>query len=139
MSLLGLDLGTKSLGIAISLSGLIANPYKTINFKEGQYQDTLDELRTIITKEKIDTLVLGLPKNMDNSLGFAAKRSLEFKKILEKEFKLPVELVDERLSTIEAENILIASDMRRKKRKEVIDSAAAMIILDTYLKMKGNN
>ena len=137
MRVLGLDLGTRTLGIAISLSGLIANPYKTIKFKEGQYQDALQELKEIITKENIDTLVLGLPKNMDNSLGFAAKRSLDFKNILEKEFNLPVELVDERLSTMEAENILIASDMRRNKRKEVIDSAAAMIILDTYLKMKG--
>ena len=76
---------------------------------------------------------------MDNSLGFAAERSLKFKSALEQNFNLEVVLIDERLTTTEAEKFLLANDMSRKKRKNVIDSAAAMIILDTYLKMKGNN
>ena len=94
----------------------------------------INELKNIVKDNDVDTLVLGLPKNMNNSLGFASERSLNFKKKLESAFTLPIILVDERLSTVEAENILIESDMRRNKRKKVIDAAAAMIILDTYLR-----
>lgn len=139
MRALGLDLGTKTLGVAISLSGILANPYKTIFYDGTSYEPLIKELKTIITQNNIDTLVLGLPKNMDNSLGFAAERSLKFKNALEQSFNLEVVLIDERLTTTEAEKFLLANDMSRKKRKNVIDSAAAMIILDTYLKMKGNN
>lgn len=138
MSILSLDLGTKTLGLAISKTGLIANPYKTIKYDGTSYAPLINELKEIINKEHVTTLVLGLPKNMNNSLGFASERSLSFKEQLEKEIDIPVFLVDERLSTVEAEKILLTNDISRKKRKEVIDSAAAMIILDTYLKMKGN-
>ena len=136
MKYLGLDLGTKTLGLAISdKTGLIASPYKVLRYNDINI--LLEELKKIIDKENIQGLVLGLPKNMNGSLGFASDRSLKFKEILENNFDLPVFLVDERLSTVEAENILLDADMSRKKRKKVIDGLAASIILDTFLKMKG--
>ncbi|MCI9280454.1 MAG: Holliday junction resolvase RuvX [Bacilli bacterium] len=133
MSLLGLDLGTKTLGLALSdKTNTIASPYKTLTFKK--IEDVLPELTTLIESKKIEKLILGYPKNMNNSLGLAIERTNQFKELLEKNFKLPIILIDERLSTIEAEKILIATDMSREKRKKVIDAYAASIILDTYLK-----
>ena len=137
MKCLGMDLGTKTLGLATSdRSGLIASPYKLIRFKN--VDDAIDEVLEIIQKEKIEVLVLGLPKNMDNSLGFASEISLSFKEKLESKQELKVNLIDERLSTVEAENILINADVSRKKRKNVIDELSACIILDTYLRKEGN-
>ena len=134
MRCLGMDLGTKTLGLAISdVSGLIASPYKVIRFND--INDAIKEVKDIVLNEKIDTLVLGLPKNMNNSLGFAAERSLKFKELLEKELNQEIILIDERLSTVEAENILIGAGASRKNRKKVIDEMAASIILDTYLRM----
>ena len=75
---------------------------------------------------------------MNNSLGEAAERVEKFKSLLEENLNINVVLIDERLSTVEAENILISNDMRRKKRKKIIDGVAAMVILDTYLRKKGN-
>ena len=85
--------------------------------------------------EEFDTnkIVLGLPKNMDNSLGFASERSINFKELLEKELDVEVILEDERLSSVEANNALIGADMSRKKRKGKVDSVAASIILQRYL------
>ena len=135
MRSLGLDLGTKTLGLAITDKlGIISSPYKVLKYND--INNLIDELLKIIDSEKVDELVLGLPKNMNNSLGFAAERSLEFKKILEKRCALPIYLVDERLSTMEAENILLSSDTSRQKRKKVIDAYAASVILDTYIKNK---
>lgn len=137
MKCLGMDLGTKTLGLATSdRSGLIASPYKLIRFKN--VDDAINEVLEIIKKEKIEVLVLGLPKNMDNSLGFASQRSIDFKEKLELVQDLKVNLVDERLSTVEAENILINADVSRKKRKNVIDELSACIILDTYLRKERN-
>ena len=139
MRVLALDLGTKTLGLAISdETKTLSSPLKTLRYNNEDYNYLLDELEKIINEYNVNTLVLGLPKNMDNSLGFASQRSLNFKKLLDERFGNITKLVDERLSTVEAENILIESNMRRKKRKEVIDSAAAMIILDTYLRMCNN-
>jgi len=133
MRCLGMDLGTKTLGLALSdKDGLIASPYKVIRYDD--INDLINEVLNIIQKEEVDTLVLGLPKNMDNSLGFASERSLNFKKMLEKKTDKTIVLIDERLSTVEAENILINADVSRKKRKKVIDEMAACIILDTYLR-----
>ena len=137
MSVLGLDLGAKTLGVAISHTNIIANPYKTIRY--NNYDSLLNEVLNIINKEKVEKIVLGLPKNMNSTSGEAALRSISFKEKLSKLVDIPIILVDERLSTIEAENILLTNDMSRKKRKSVIDSAAAMIILDTYLRMEKNN
>ena len=135
MKYLALDLGTKTLGLAISDKlGIIASPYKVLRYDE--VNKLIEELLVIIEAEKVDELVLGLPKNMNNSLGFASERSLNFKSLLEKKCTLPIHLVDERLSTMEAENLLISSDTSRQKRKKVIDAYAASIIVDTFLKSK---
>lgn len=133
MRYLALDLGTKTLGLAISdKTNTIASPYKTIRFQN--YDELLKEVESIVKEKEIGKLILGYPKNMNNSLGFAVDRTMNFKKELEKKFDLPIILIDERLSTKEAEDILIKTDTKRMKRKEIIDSYAASIILDTYLK-----
>ena len=138
MRCLGLDLGTKTLGLALSdKSNMIASPYKVIRWDGEDYGLLFKELDVIIEDNKITDLVLGLPKNMNNTLGFAAERSLKFKEALEERYKLNITLIDERLSTVEATNYLLDADMSRKKRKKVVDGVAASIILDTYLKMKG--
>ena len=135
MKYLALDLGTKTLGLAISDKlGIIASPYKVLRYDE--VNKLIEELLVIIEAEKLDELVLGVPKNMNNSLGFASERSLNFKSLLEKKCTLPIHLVDERLSTMEAENLLISNDTSRQKRKKIIDAYAASIILDTFLKSK---
>ncbi len=135
MRVLGLDLGTKTLGLAITdKTNLIATPYQTLHYQN--YEELVSHLKKIIEEKEIGMFVLGYPKNMNNTLGQAVLRTEEFKKVLEENFSLPIVLIDERLSTVEAENILIETDMSRKKRKKVIDSYAAAIILDTYLKRK---
>ena len=135
MRCLGLDLGTKTLGLALSdKSNLIASPYKVLRWDGENYDLLFKELDSIIEDNQITDLVLGLPKNMNNTLGFAAERSLKFKEALEERYKLNITLIDERLSTVEATNYLLDADMSRKKRKQGV---AASIILDTYLKMKG--
>lgn len=135
MKCLGMDLGTKTLGLATSDKlGIIASPYKTIRYDDI---DTLvKEVSKLIDSLHIEVLVLGYPKNMNNSLGFAVERTTNFKEKLESATGMKIELIDERLSTVEAENILISSDMRRESRKKVIDAVAASVILDTYLRRK---
>ena len=139
MTALGLDLGTKTLGVAISKTGIIANPYKLLRYNNEEYDNLAKEVADIVEKENVTEIALGLPKNMNNTSGFATKRSEDFKTILEKYVNIPINFVDERLSTVEATNILLANDMSRKKRKNIIDVTAAMIILDTYLKKRNNN
>ena len=139
MTALGLDLGTKTLGVAISKTGIIANPYKLLKYNNEEYDNLAKEVVGIVEKENVTEIALGLPKNMNNTSGFATKRSEDFKTILEKYVNIPINFVDERLSTVEATNILLANDMSRKKRKNIIDVTAAMIILDTYLKKRNNN
>lgn len=137
MRYIGLDLGTKTLGIATSdLTGTIASSLTTLRFEENNPSMILNDLRKIIDDYKAEVLVLGLPKNMNNSLGDAAQRSLDFKKILEDEFDLKVELQDERLSSVTANNILISADISRNKRKKKVDQLAATIILQNYLDIK---
>ena len=139
MIALGLELWTKTLGVAISRTGIIANPYKLLRYNNEEYDKLALEVADIVRQENVTEIALGLPKNMNNSCGFATERSQNFKKILEKYVDVPITLVDERLSTVEATNILLANDMSRKKRKNVIDVTAAMIILDTYLKKRKAN
>lgn len=134
MRCLGLDLGSKTLGIAISdATNTIASVYTTLYFKNEDYESLLIPLKEIIDKEKIDTLVLGLPKNMNNTLGERAMITLNFKKILEEEFKLSVIMEDERLTSVISNNVLIKADISRKKRKTKVDGMAAVIILQGYL------
>lgn len=139
MRCLGLDLGTKTLGLAMSdKTNFIASPYRVLRWDGEDYELLFKDLDIIIKDNSITDLVLGLPKNMNNTLGFAAERSLKFKETLESRYNMEVHLIDERLSTMEATNYLLTADVSRKKRKQVVDGVAASIILDTYLKMKGN-
>lgn len=134
MKYLGLDLGTKTLGLALS-NGLIATTYKTIRYED--VEKLIIELKKEIEDNNVDCLVLGFPKNMNNTIGPRALETLEFKKRLE-ELNYKVELQDERLSTVSAHNYMIEADMSRKKRKKKVDSLAATIILQTYLDRKDN-
>lgn len=134
MRYLGLDLGTTTLGISITdKTNTISTPLKVIKFPKEDYLSVLKELETIITDNNITDIVLGLPKNMDNSLGFAAQRSIEFKKLLEV-FPVNIHLYDERLTTIEAMNILKSTGNKNIKQKNIIDAISANIILDSYLR-----
>ena len=141
MRYLGLDLGTKTLGISISDKlGIVASTYKTIRFEDSNYDSVIPELIEIINQEKIDCIVLGLPKNMNNTYGDATTRSMNFKQILEQNTNIEIVLQDERLTTVEADNYMIQAGIRRKKRKQKVDSLAANIILQTYLdKVRGGN
>lgn len=134
MRVLGLDLGTKTLGVAISDElELIASPYKTILFNEEAYDELLEPIKQIIDQEKIKTIVLGFPKNMNNTIGPRAEKTLEFKQKLESFLKYKVILEDERWTSVQANNLLIKADMSRKKRKKTIDKVAATLILQSYL------
>lgn len=136
MKYLGLDLGTKTLGLAIADEKvLISSPLKTIKYND--IDELIEKVLSIIEEKKVSRLALGLPKNMDGSLGFAAKRSLSFKEKLEEKTNVPITLIDERLSTVEAEGYLINEGIKGKKKKDIIDAIAANIILDTFIRMKG--
>ncbi len=135
MRYLGLDLGTKSLGVAISdSSNTIATPLQVITFPKEKYDVALTELLAILKKYDVAKIALGLPKNMDGSEGFASERSKNFKKMIEEATSIPVILIDERLTTIEAEKILLTADTSRQKRKKVIDKIAAVLILEIFIK-----
>lgn len=139
MRYLGLDLGSKTLGIAISdTMGVIANSYGVVRH-DNDYDSLILKIKDLVETKNIDEIVLGLPKNMNNTIGEKAKLSYEFKDKIEKELNIKVNLIDERLTTKQATDLLISNDTSRKKRKKVIDSMAACIILQSYLDMKGKN
>lgn len=139
MRYLGLDLGSKTLGISISdTTNTIASVYTTLRFSEDNNLDTLDELKKIIKENNITTLVLGLPKNMNNTLGPRALITLEYKEKLEQELNIEVILYDERLTSVISNNVLIGADISRKKRKKKVDGMAAVIILQCYLDRRNN-
>ena len=134
MRYLGLDLGSKTLGISISdKTNLIASVYTTLYFDNEDYHSLIMPLKEIIEKEEITTLVLGLPKNMNNTLGDRALITLEFKDMLEKELHIEVIMEDERLTSVISNNVLIEANVSRKKRKKKVDGMAAVIILQGYL------
>ena len=133
MRYLGLDLGSRTLGVAVSdKTGLIASNYQTIRHNE-EYDRLLLEVKKLVEELEIDAVVLGFPKNMNNTIGPKGELSLSFQKKLEDALSLPVYLQDERLSTKTAHDVLIAGNMSRKKRKKVVDSVAAVVILQTFL------
>lgn len=138
---LGLDLGTRTLGISISdTTHTIATALKTIRFNENDYDSLLKELKPIIDEYNISKIVLGFPKNMNNTMGDRCETTLKFKEMIFNLFKIDVVLQDERLTTVEATNYMLEANISRKKRKKKIDSLAANIILQTYLdKEKGGN
>ena len=140
MRYLGIDLGSKTIGLAISDTTLtIASTYKTIFFKNEDYNSTIEEIMNIIKEYNITKIILGLPKNMNNTLGERAEITLKYKELLEKNTDIPIIMFDERLTSVISNNILIEADMSRKKRKKKVDSIAAQIILQDYLNKEKNN
>lgn len=133
MRTMALDLGTKTIGVAVSdATGLIARGVETIH-RQGYVKD-FARLAEIIGQEEVSTIVLGYPKNMNGTVGERAKASEAYGAELEKHFPQPkVLLWDERLSTVAAEKVLISADMQRKKRRKIIDMMAAVVILQNYL------
>jgi len=140
MRYLGIDLGSKTVGLAMSDTTLtIASTYKTIFFQDEDYNSTINEIKDIIKEYNITKIILGLPKNMNNTLGERAEITLKYKELLEKSTDLPVIMFDERLTSVISNSILIEADISRKKRKKKVDSIAAQIILQDYLNKEKNN
>ena len=134
---MGLDVGSKTIGVAISDElGITAQGFKTI--KRKAMEDDFRELYAIISQFQIEKIVVGLPKNMDGSLGKQAEFVLGWIEDLKNKIQLPVETWDERLSTVEATKTLLKADLSRKKRKGVIDKLAAVLILQGYLQQIGS-
>jgi putative Holliday junction resolvase len=132
MRIMGLDIGTKTIGVAISDElGITAQGLKTI--KRKTKEDDFDELQSIISQFQIEKIVVGLPKNMDGSLGKQAEFVFGWIEEHKKKIEIPMETWDERLSTVEASKTLLKADLSRKKRKGVIDKVAAVLILQGYL------
>lgn len=139
MRYLGLDLGSRTLGVAVSdKTGLIASLVKTIRHNE-EYDRLLDEVKNLVSELEIDAIVLGFPKNMNNTIGPKGELSLEFKEKLEKKLTIPVYLQDERLTTKSAIDMLISGNVSRRDRKKVVDSVAATIILQSFLDRRDRN
>lgn len=134
MRALGLDVGTKTIGVAVSDAlGWTAQGIETVKINEERQIFGLDRIKELIDSYEIDKVIVGLPKNMNGSIGERGEACQRFAKLIEEEFNLPVILWDERLSTMAAERFLISADVSRKKRKQVIDKMAAVVILQNYL------
>ncbi|CAH0346565.1 Holliday junction resolvase RuvX [Bacillus sp. CECT 9360] len=134
MRTMGLDLGSKTIGVAVSDAfGWTAQGLETIKINEEQKDFGLKRLKEIISEHEVSKIVLGFPKNMNGTIGPRAEASEAFAKVLEEKFRLPVQLWDERLTTMAAERVLLEADMSRSKRKKVIDKMAAVMILQGYL------
>lgn len=134
MRILGLDLGTKTLGVAISDEmGWTAQGIETIKIDEAGGDFGLSRLSEIVSQYGTDKIVLGFPKNMNGTVGPRGEASQSFAIVLENTYNVPVVLWDERLSTMAAEKMLISADVSRQKRKKVIDKMAAVMILQGYL------
>lgn len=133
--IMGLDYGSKTVGVAVSDGlGLTAQGVETITrTDEGKLRRTLARIEELSKEYQVTRIVLGYPKNMDNSAGERVKKTEEFATMVEKRTGLPVVFWDERLSTVSAERVLIESGVRREHRKAVIDKIAAVFILQNYL------
>lgn len=134
MRYLGLDLGTKTLGVALSdITHTIATAYGTLHYEEGNYDSLIQQVKKIIEEYPVQKIILGFPKNMNNTVGESGQRCLDFQKKLQEQLHIEVVMQDERLTTVEATKYMLAADMSRNKRKQKIDGLAANIILQTYL------
>ncbi len=139
MRYLGLDLGSKTIGVALSDTTMtIASIYKTIYFNNEDYYSTIYEIEKIVRENDVKKIILGFPKNMNNTLGERAMVTTEYQKKLEESLNIPVILFDERLTSVISNSVLIDADMSRKKRKKKVDGLAAQIILQDYLNKERN-
>ncbi len=132
MRYMGLDIGTKTIGVAVSdLLGLTAQGVTTIHRKS--LEDDLTALAVIVKEYEVGSIVAGLPKNMNGTVGPMAEKAMEFAGILKERLGMPLYFQDERLSTVSANRVLLEGDLSRKKRKQVIDKMAAVFILQAFL------
>lgn len=135
--IMGLDIGDKTIGVAVSdLMGITAQGVTTIK-RVGKKKD-IEEIKKIIAEKQVNKIVSGLPKNMNGTVGPQGEKVQKFCELLKTETNLPIEFWDERLSTVAAERSLIEGDVSRQKRKKVIDMLAAVIILQGYLDLQRN-
>lgn len=140
MRILGLDYGSKTVGVAVSDPlGFTAQGVEIISRKsENKMRQTLARIEELIAQYQVEEIVLGLPKNMNNTLGDRAEKSLELKETLERRTGLPVVMWDERLTTVSANRVLMETGVRRENRKEHVDEIAAVFILQGYLDYLAN-
>ncbi len=130
--ILALDLGERRIGLAVS------DPHRVLASGRGVYhrkslEEDLRHLEKLVAEEDVGEIVLGLPQNMDGSFGERAERTREFQHVVEENLDIPVTLFDERLTTAEAERVLLEADLSRRKRKRIRDELAAVLILQGYL------
>ena len=139
MRILGLDYGTKTTGVAVcDPLGLTAQGLEIIRrTDEFNLKTTINRIEELCKDYQVEKIILGFPKNMNNTVGPRGEMTLVFKKKLEKVLQIPIELWDERLTTVSAEQMLIEADVSRMKRKQVIDKIAAVLILQNYLDYQG--
>ena len=135
MRIIGLDFGSKTVGVAVSDELLItAQGIEIVHRKsENKLRQTLARIEELIKEYNVEKIVLGFPKNMNNSEGERCEKTLEFKEMLERRTGLTVELWDERLTTVAADNLMMEAGIRRENRKEYVDQIAASFILQGYL------
>ena len=140
MRILGLDYGSKTVGVAVSDPlGFTAQGVEIIRRKsENKMRQTLARIEELIAQYQVEEIVLGLPKNMNNTLGDRAEKSLELKETLERRTGLPVVMWDERLTTVSANRVLMETGVRRENRKEHVDEIAAVFFLQGYLDYLAN-
>ncbi|MCT8976924.1 Holliday junction resolvase RuvX [Clostridium sp. CX1] len=132
MRILGLDIGDKTIGVAVSdLLGFTAQGVTTIK-RIGKEKD-IQELKKICEEYKVETIVAGLPKNMNGTLGPQSEKVLKFCEVIEERIGLPIKMWDERLTTVAAHRAMLEADLSRAKRKKIVDKMAAMYILQGYL------
>ncbi len=137
MKIMGLDLGTTTCGVAVSdPSELLATGVETVRFEANNFEVPLDYLSHFIDNNKIGKVVIGLPKNMDGSVGFQGQLVLDFKSKLESLTTVPIDVWDERLTTRMVTQVMISGNLNRKKQKENVDRLAATVILQSYLDSK---
>lgn len=135
MRIMGLDYGSKTVGVAVSDTlGLTAQGIEIVRRKsENKLRQTLARIEEIAKEYGVEKIVLGFPKHMNNDIGERAEKSLEFKEMLERRTGLPVVMWDERLTTVEADRTMMETGIRRENRKEYVDMIAAVFILQGYL------
>ncbi len=134
MRIMGLDVGSRTVGVAVSDEmGWTAQGIETISINEDRNQFGFERIGEIIKEYRIEQIIVGLPKNMNNTIGPRGEASMAYAEELRSRFQLPVQLWDERLSTMAAERVLLEADVSRKKRKKVIDKMAAVMILQGFL------
>lgn len=139
MRLMGLDVGDKRIGVAISDPlGITAQGISTVIRQEGSSRD-IDEIKRLINEYQVEKIVIGLPKNMNNTIGSRGEKVMEYARTIEKKCSRPVVFFDERLTTVAAEKMLIEADVSRKKRKGVVDKIAAVYILQSYMENQRNS